>query len=854
MPCPDANLLGRTVDGDLTEAERRDLEVHLDACGPCARVVRDLGGLLAYAHAPSRYAFRSEIARGGMGRVIDAVDTLLGRPVACKEALGGDAEARRRFQRETRITARLEHPSIVPVYDAGTSADGSPYYVMRRVVGKPLDELVARAGKLDERLVLATHVIAAAQGVAHAHQRGVVHRDLKPSNILVGDLGETVVIDWGLAKVIDEPDDEPTGGLLADAGGSLRTQVGAVMGTPGFMAPELVRGESADPRSDVYAFGATLASIFTGFVAPPELAAIVERAMSDAPQARYATARELAEDLLRWQNGQLVGAHRYSTRQLFRRWLRRHRAAVVATVAATVVAVGIGIVALGRVFAAQELAEEQRARAVDNEQHAEELMEFMLGDLRLKLTRAGQLELLDAIARRASAYYDTKRAGGSAEELFLSGVAERTLGGVLGARSDLVGARREYEKALAAFDQAAALRPDVTRYATTVLLTAGAVVELQAALGDLAGAMQAQRLTAARARQLVQAFPTDTGVREAAITSLHTLSELLVQHGELAGALQELHDAVALGDADATPSIGLLQAHASIGHLLVQLKRDPAGALAEYRLALHIGELAVTSDPTDTMWQGEVATSHDEIGRLLQDTGDLTGAVAEFRAGLAIVDKVAKADPSNTSWSIRRSALHSGIGDARVLARDPAGALAEFQAAYQIDVELAARDPRDLHLQRSLSVDHNSLGDVEYAIHDLGAARASFRAALAIREQLVATDPSNAEWRRDLFYSHIKLAELSGASPGKAGMLDELRAALAIASESAAQNPTNPDAQQDVAATQEAIGDRLVELQDPAGARAAYTEALAIATRFHAAMPADADWAALRDKLDRLVR
>ncbi|MEO7091774.1 MAG: serine/threonine-protein kinase, partial [Polyangiales bacterium] len=172
----------------------------------------------------ARYALGEEIARGGMGRVVDATDTVLGRVVAFKEALSEDPEARRRFAREIRITARLEHPSIVPVHDAGTTAEGSPFYVMRKVSGRPLEDLVVEADSLAKRLALVPHVLAAAQAIAHAHERGVLHRDLKPSNILVGSLGETVVIDWGLAKVIDEPDepDEPAVVPMISAGDSLR--------------------------------------------------------------------------------------------------------------------------------------------------------------------------------------------------------------------------------------------------------------------------------------------------------------------------------------------------------------------------------------------------------------------------------------------------------------------------------------------------------------------------------------------------------------------------------------------------------------------------------------------------------
>src|SRR6185436_9549943 len=163
-----------------------------------------------------------------------ATDTMLGRVVAFKEALSTDVDTLRRFQREVRITARLEHPSIVPVHDAGESSSGAPFYVMRKVSGMPLERLVATAETLGERLALLPHIVDSAQAIAHAHERGIVHRDIKPSNIL---LGETVVIDWGLAKVIGEPD-EQTGKPLVDLDDTLKTRAGIVYGTPGFMAPE----------------------------------------------------------------------------------------------------------------------------------------------------------------------------------------------------------------------------------------------------------------------------------------------------------------------------------------------------------------------------------------------------------------------------------------------------------------------------------------------------------------------------------------------------------------------------------------------------------------------------------------
>ena len=335
----------------------------------------------------ARYVAGEEIARGGMGRVALATDTLLERVVAVKQALTLDPEMLRRFTRETKITARLEHPSIVPVYDAGTDGD-APFYVMRRVSGRPLSELILSTA-FDARLALVPNLLAAAQAVAHAHSRGIVHRDIKPANILVGTLGETVVIDWGLAKVVDEPDDDDP--IEQAAGDSLHTRVGTVFGTPGFMSPKQLRGESVGYAADVYALGASLYFLLSGKPphhaptgeammmlaakgpptpladlvpgVPRELAAIVDTALAYGDR-HYDDASAFAEDLRRFSTGQLVAAHHYSSRERLVRFLRRHRAAVsIGVIAMAVIAVGATL-SFQRVIEERDRADAEAAEAV----------------------------------------------------------------------------------------------------------------------------------------------------------------------------------------------------------------------------------------------------------------------------------------------------------------------------------------------------------------------------------------------------------------------------------------------------------------------------------------------------------
>src|ERR1051325_3428997 len=197
---------------------------------------------VAQLRDPARYRILGEPGRGGLGRVSRAHDVELSRDIAIKELISRGPITEVRFLREALITARLEHPGIVPVYEAGRWPDGTPFYAMKLVSGRPLRDLIAERRTVEDRLALLHHVIAVADAIAYAHGRSIIHRDLKPANVIVGEFGETVVIDWGLAKAvtaIEEPLAAGTPGAPADG----LTHTGAVLGTPAYMPPEQARGE-----------------------------------------------------------------------------------------------------------------------------------------------------------------------------------------------------------------------------------------------------------------------------------------------------------------------------------------------------------------------------------------------------------------------------------------------------------------------------------------------------------------------------------------------------------------------------------------------------------------------------------
>ena len=378
-------------------SEKRELDDTLPAsdappADPIARPsARSLG--------TTRYQLGAELGRGGMGRVVEALDTQLGRTVALKEVLPRTGSVARRFVREIEITARLEHHGIVPLYDSGTTPDGRPFYVMRRVSGRPLDQVIAAAKDLDTRLTLLPAMLAAIDAIAHAHKRSVIHRDLKPTNILVGEDGATVVIDWGLAKVLDETDEPDIDPIIPSAADSLQTQAGSVFGTPGFMAPEQARGEELSASTDVYALGATLYQLLAGKPpmtgdsatevigktlkhevkpiddvvegVPPELIAIVDKSLSFDERVRYRNAGELAEDLRRFLDGRLVSAHDYTSAQRFSRFVRKHRT-ILGVIALSLAAVAaFAWFSVTRVLSERDAATAARRAALLDKQAAE---------------------------------------------------------------------------------------------------------------------------------------------------------------------------------------------------------------------------------------------------------------------------------------------------------------------------------------------------------------------------------------------------------------------------------------------------------------------------------------------------
>lgn len=340
-------------------------------------------GIFPATHGTAgRFQILRPHARGGLGEVFIAIDTELNREVALKEirsGFGGDERNRERFIREAEITGRLEHPSIVPVYGLGAYADGRPYYAMRFIHGHSMDEAIknfhkSNASEREKSLKLRQllqRFIAICDAMQYAHDRGVLHRDLKPANIMMGRYGETLVVDWGIAKPLGKNEENsPEMTLLPAAVNSEDTLPGSTIGTPSYMSPEQAAGRISDlsVASDVYSLGATLYHLLTGepafkgpiakvlkqvmkgrFTSPHEknpqipkaLDGICLKAMSLKPADRYPSARSLAADIERWLADEPVSVLTESASDRLARFGRKHRD-VVSTLLVSMLLIAIG--------------------------------------------------------------------------------------------------------------------------------------------------------------------------------------------------------------------------------------------------------------------------------------------------------------------------------------------------------------------------------------------------------------------------------------------------------------------------------------------------------------------------------
>ena len=390
-----------------------------------------VGTVVQASASGGQYDVSALHASGGLGEVYRAIDAELNREVALKciqDRHAHNEQSRRRFLIEAEITARLEHPGVVPVYGKAVDNNGKPCYAMRFIEGESLSDAIHRfhgrsTTDTEERRGserpstpsaddfstvefrnLLQRFISVCNTVAYAHSRGVIHRDLKPQNVMLGKYSETLVVDWGLAKPIDSPPAPlpVQGGMLDEttvaptgSGDGSETELGQAIGTPQFMSPEQAAGrwDVIGPPSDIYSLGATLYVLLTGQMpfrepnlslllfavqegefasprrrlasVPPALNAICLKAMSRKPEDRYQSALDLAADVESYLADEPLSVYREPFTARLRRWARKHRT-LVAT-AAGIVSVAVLSLTISTVLLNSKNSQLERAYAAEQE-------------------------------------------------------------------------------------------------------------------------------------------------------------------------------------------------------------------------------------------------------------------------------------------------------------------------------------------------------------------------------------------------------------------------------------------------------------------------------------------------------
>ncbi|MGE3818973.1 MAG: tetratricopeptide repeat protein, partial [Isosphaeraceae bacterium] len=859
-------------------------------------------------------------ARGGLGAVFVALDGELNREVALKqihEQYAHHIPSRRRFVVEAEITGGLEHPGIVPVYGLGTQNDGRPYYAMRFIRGDNLKQAIeafhnvvsatpnqsvpvgstitappeqstsSNASKSKRSAIadppksllfrnLLRRFTDVCNAIDYAHARGVLHRDIKPGNIIIGKYGETLVVDWGLAKSLGrreiKGDPEERTLVPSSASGTPDTRPGSILGTPAYMSPEQARGDldALGVRSDVYSLGATLYSLLTGqapFSGPleillrdvqggaferprehyaaidPALEAVCLKAMALKPEDRYESARALAEDVDRWLADEPVTAYPEPFTRRARRWAKRNRTAVSgATVALVMLVVGLGGFSVFQTRANTRL-DFQRQRAENREQLAIDAVKrfadsvaenpelknnMSLEELRKTLLKE-PLEFFKSLRERLQADRDTRP-----ESLARLAKAGSELGFLTIEIGDKQDAITAYRESLAIFNRLARENPSIIQFQTdlaTIHLNLG---NLLSDIGQAGAAREALGRALAIWERLARENPAIIRFQSDLATSHNALGRLLQATGQLGTAREALERALAIREhlARENPAITQYQSQLAISHHSLGLFLNATGqaleARASYERALAIRERLAREHPAIIEFQSGLASSNDNLGNLLMASGQATAAQAAYERSLVIQERLARENPAITEFQRDLAASHNNLG-ALLGETGQAGAAREsFDRALAIQERLTQDYPRISRFQSDLAGTHTNLGLLLSETGQMGAAVEANERALVIWERLAREHPTIIQFQHRMAANLYTLGTLHSATGQPAAAQEFHERALAILEGLAREHPAVPEFKSDLAASHNNLGMLLHDAGQAGAARESYERALAI--------------------------
>jgi eukaryotic-like serine/threonine-protein kinase len=766
------------------------------------------------------YRVVEEIGRGGMGAVYlarradDQYESLVAVKLI-KRGMDTDAVVRR-FRKERQILATLGHPNVARLLDGGTTEDGRPYFVMEYVEGRPLTEYCdAKNLSVEDRLHLFRKVCSA---VSYAHRNLVVHRDIKPGNILVTAEGEPKLLDFGIAKLLDDAGESATATLLRAM-------------TPEYASPEQVRGEPVTTATDVYSLGVLLYELLTGelpyklksrtadeitraiceqYPAKPsarvaqsvpgveesgeaseagvqarttirnpkllrgDLDNIVLMALRKEPQLRYASVEQFAEDIDVHLEGLPVRASRGTFTYRASKFVRRNKT-VVAASALVLLTLVVGIVVTAWEAHAARV---ERAIAEERFNEVREMAHAVMFDYHDAIaTLPGSTPVRERMVKDSLKYLDKLSQQAGDDRALLREIASAYLkvGDVQGRPfyanlGDTSGALESYQKALAIRQRLTALEPNNTELRAELGMSYERIGRLNTALGNPAVAVEDLQKAMAIYEELLHTDPTNRTLRgELALVNMsmgiavgfsatNSLGDTRAAMEYQRKAVAILEPLVAEEPTNLTYREYLSGADLFIASLYVD-GGDLAEALDYYRKALSIDQLLIQENPTNNYLQRELAVDYSNVCNVLRNTGDNAGSLENGRQALAIFERMSAADPNDANIAKDLAIMHQNMGVSLTKAKDYAGASEHYRTSVRILEELAAKNPTDAELQMRKEWGYYRLSDVQSLAGDVAHAIENAQHARSGFEALVAANAENSTAAKYLAVVYTQLGK-----------------------------------------------------------------------------------------------
>jgi serine/threonine-protein kinase len=777
--------------------------------------------------AGTRFRIIRPHAKGGLGEVFVARDTELNRDVALKEIqqqFADDPSFRSRFEFEAEVTGGLEHPGIVPVYGLGHMPDGRPFYAMRFIKGKSLKDAIRRFHEAEkqpgrdlgrstlELRDLLGRFIDVCDAVAYAHSRRVLHRDLKPGNIMLGKYGETLVVDWGLAKALDRPElespierSEPP--LKPASGSALEpTLAGSPVGTPAYMSPEQVDGQAGrlGVRSDVYCLGATLYHLLTahapceaeqpadvyrkilaGEIARPRalnpsvapaLEAICMRALALKPEERYTSPEALKADIELWLADEPLTAWREPLPIRARRWMRRNSSLVTAAT----VTVLVGLAALGiayiresetnrRLYVINTRLAESNARVAKARSEADANFRLANQAVDQMLTRVvnSQLYLVPRMepVRRdleeaALQYYQAFLKQRPADPVVRNGAARvlrmvANLHRTMGDSSDRP--QECYREALDLLKDLASEFPDEPKYQDRMAETQIDVAEFLRLNGRLHDSVPHYQAARELAGDLHAKFPDDPRYRRTQARALYSIAEVDMETGRFDDAEMLLTQAAPLLSSLAQLTPLRVSDHWELAMVLCDLgelhveKSRPGEAERAFNEATMLMKSLSDRSPDDPNTRNLLATAKSDLGKLLGTYPNRRDAAEQAHAEAISLTSKLVADQSETpEFRLQLAARLLSRGQTRLEAGRNGDALQDLQRSRELLEALLAKSPDMPRYHIPMGEVLSGLGRIALAKGDTAGGADLLKAALGHHDRALKANPENPTVRKAL--------------------------------------------------------------------------------------------------------